>query len=119
MEKAGVGAAVHQGVVVVVGGQNPVGTTRRVWWWDSKAKSVYQMKLITTITKNMRTVIMWERTCWCKLGAVTLKEGDEQLGRLRWICSHSGANDRANVAIRTERNAGEVVYVYKADHSSL
>lgn len=53
VQHAEVSAAVNQRVVVVVGGQHPVGGRWRVWkWWDSRVISVSNLYKLAELKKK-------------------------------------------------------------------
>lgn len=61
------------------------------------------------IKANAQLLQCWNTTsvserAFNKLGVLTLKEGDHQLGRLRGVFSHGRASDGVNGPISTKRN---------------
>lgn len=90
VQHAEVGAAVHQGVVVVVGGQHPVRSRGRVCRFEGTRHSA-NLSLQRGLHLPSDTASQ----------TLTLEEGDQQLGGLKGVLGHGRATDGVDGAIGT------------------
>lgn len=88
MQNAEVGAAVHQGVVVVVGGQHPIRSRGRVCRFEGHSANLSIQRYLHLQADNASQHL-------------TLKEGDQQLGGLQGVLGHGRATDAVDGAIST------------------